>query len=86
MQMRRETLALVTACMHAGWLMHTPNNMPVEELLPEHVVMMLNIVTNESGPQVRAIPVSQWSRCTVRIPELYCPDVHAFLTRRYRCC
>lgn len=42
--MRRELLALITACMNAGWLLHTPGGMPVDSMATEHVVAMLTTV------------------------------------------
>lgn len=43
-QLRREVLALINACMQAGWLLHTPGGLAVEQLLTDHVTSLLTTV------------------------------------------
>ncbi len=53
---RREVLALVTAYMQNGWLIHTPERKPVEQLTTDEVQVMLSTV-----PQVaEGSPVRLW--------------------------
>ena len=53
-QMRREALALITACMQAGCLLHTPNNVAVEQLLPDQVLLLLQALPRQGSASATA--------------------------------
>ncbi|KAF5829236.1 P-loop containing nucleoside triphosphate hydrolase protein [Dunaliella salina] len=55
-QMQREALALINACMQAGWLLHTPGDLPVDQLNAEHIMQLLSTVPDAAqvdGPKER---------------------------------
>ncbi len=51
-QLRREVIALIGACMNAGWLLHTPNDKPPDQLLTDEVSLFLTQVPATSGETV----------------------------------
>ena len=42
-------MALISACMQAGWLLHTPGELPVDALCADHIMQLLAMAPGADG-------------------------------------
>lgn len=74
--MRREAIALATACLALGHVLCTPNGMPVNDLNPDHALAVVASLPEEVASAATVAPAAQRVRASATSVQSYEVVIH----------